>query len=58
MLETCESDTFLGVRDKAILSFLLNTGVQAGEMLSINLEDVNQAKGEILICHSKGKQPR
>jgi len=58
MLETCESDTFLGVRDKAILLFLLDTGVRAGEMLSINLEDANQAKGEILIRHSKGKRPR
>ena len=58
ILETCKSDTFLGVRDKAILLFLLDTGVRAGEMLSINLEDVNQAKGEILIRHSKAKRPR
>lgn len=58
LLDTCKSDTFLGVRDKAILLFLLDTGVRAGELLSINLDDVNQARGEILIRHSKGKRPR
>jgi len=58
MLETCQSDNFLGIRDKAILLFLLDTGVRSGELLSINLENVNQARGDILIRHSKAKRPR
>lgn len=58
LLETCQSNTFTDVRDKAILLFLLDTGVRAGEFLSINIEDVNQARGDILIRHSKGKKPR
>ncbi len=58
MLDACKSDNFLDVRDKAILLFMLDTGVRAGELLSINIEDVNQARGEILIRHGKGKKPR
>ena len=58
MLETCDSNTFTGIRDKAILLFLLDTGVRASELLSINIEDINQARGDILIRHGKGNKPR
>ena len=58
MINTCESNTFTGIRDKAILLFLLDTGVRAGEFLSINIEDINQARGDILIREGKGKKPR
>jgi len=45
-------------RDKAILLCLLDTGCRAREFLSVNVEDVNPATGEILIRRSKGKRPR
>jgi integrase/recombinase XerD len=37
---------------------LLDTGARATEFLSINLDDVNQARGDILIRQGKGKKPR
>ncbi len=58
MIKVCEANTFCGIRDKALLLFLLDTGVRAGELLAINIEDINQARGDILIRHSKGKRPR
>lgn len=45
-------------RDTAILYALLDTGARAREFLSIDLSDVNQATGEILIRSGKGRKPR
>ncbi|MCX6002699.1 MAG: hypothetical protein NTY79_09285, partial [Chloroflexi bacterium] len=36
-------------RDTAILLCLLDTGARASEFLSVNLDDINQARGDILI---------
>lgn len=58
MLETCRPGTFAGDRDTAILLALLDTGARAGEFLAMNLGDINQARGEILIRKGKGGKPR
>jgi integrase/recombinase XerD len=58
MTRACKRGTFAGDRDAAILLCLLDTGCRAREFLSINLEQVNQATGEILVKHTKGKRPR
>ncbi len=58
MLEICSKESLLGVRDRAIMLFLLDSGVRASELLSINLEDVNIISGEILVREGKGRKPR
>ena len=58
MIKTCPRNTFTGDRDAAILLCLLDTGARASEFLSINLEDINQARGDILIRQGKGRKPR
>lgn len=58
MVKTCESGTFTGERDAAILLCLLDTGARASEFLDINLNDINQARGDILIRQGKGRKPR
>lgn len=58
MLDICPKDTLTGLRDKAIMLFLLDSGVRASELLSINLEDINLISGEILIRQGKGRKPR
>lgn len=58
LLKHCKANTFTGDRDKAILLFLLDTGVRAGELLSLNISDVNQATGEVLVRQGKGNKPR
>jgi len=57
MMKVC-GDNFMGCRDKAIFLCLLDTGARAAEFLAINLEDVNQARGDILIRSGKGHKPR
>ena len=58
MIKTCERGTFTGDRDEAILLCLLDTGARASEFLAVNLDDVNQARGDILIRQGKGRKPR
>ncbi len=58
MIKTCSKGTFTDIRDKAILLFLLDSGVRAGECLSLNIEDVSLTTGEVLIRKGKGNKSR
>lgn len=58
MLQTCRRGSMAGDRDAVILLSLLDTGARAAEFLAVNLEDVNQPQGSILIRHGKGRKPR
>jgi site-specific recombinase XerD len=58
MVKVCPHNTFTGDRDAAILLCLLDTGARANEFLSVNLDDINQARGDILIRQGKGRKPR
>jgi len=57
MIATCD-DSFLGKRDKAILLFLLDTGLRARELLSLDLSDVNAVTGAVLLRIGKGRKTR
>jgi len=57
LLNACPRRTFLGERDKAIMLTLLDTGVRASELLSMNLDDMD-VTGAILIRKGKGGKPR
>ena len=57
MLDTCERN-FTGIRDKAILLSLLDTGARAQELLDITLSDVNPISGKITIRQGKGGKYR
>jgi len=57
MMEVCFHN-LTGQRDKAMMLFLLDTGVRASELVSINLEDVNPTIGDVLVRVGKGRKPR
>lgn len=57
LLACCKND-FTGKRDKALILFLLDSGTRAAECLAVNVEDVNQATGAVLIRRGKGRKPR
>jgi integrase/recombinase XerD len=58
MVKSCKRGTFTGDRDVAILLCLLDTGARASEFLATNLDDLNQARGDLLIRQGKGRKPR
>jgi site-specific recombinase XerD len=57
LLKICESN-YAGVRDKAMMLGLLDTGARAKEFLNINLEDIELATVSIMIRQGKGRKPR
>lgn len=57
LLKTCQNN-YSGVRDKAMMLGLLDTGARAKEFLNINLEDVDMASGAVMIRQGKGRKPR
>ncbi len=58
MVKASPRNTFTGDRDVAILLCLLDTGARASEFLSINLADINQARGDVFIRQGKGSKSR
>lgn len=57
LLKTCQNN-YSGVRDKAMMLGLLDTGARAKEFLNINLEDVDLATGAVMIRQGKGHKLR
>lgn len=57
MIKTCGKD-FHGLRDRAIILTLLDTGVRGAEMIAINLVNLKLTTGAIQIIQGKGRKPR
>jgi len=58
LLDTCSGKSMLEVRNKAILSILLDTGLRVSEFASLRLEDVDVNTGAILVRRGKGGKQR
>ncbi len=57
LLNTCGND-LNGMRDRAIMLTLLDTGVRASELCAIDIKDVNIQSGAVLVRMGKGRKPR
>jgi integrase/recombinase XerD len=55
LLASCDRRTLLGRRDHAILLLLVRLGLRAGEVASIQLEDIDWRAG-LLLVHGKGSR--
>ena len=55
LLRACPS-TYSGVRDRAMILTLYDTGLRAGELLGILLRDLNAGQGTVLIRGKAGKE--
>ncbi|GAA1783632.1 MAG: tyrosine-type recombinase/integrase [Actinobacteria bacterium] len=65
LLKACEpgrdadpNDLFRGRRDEAILRLMLETGARAGEIVAIELADLDLAGGNVIIRRGKGGKGR
>lgn len=58
LIDACKGSTFTAVRDRALFYFLLDTGARAAELCALNLADVDQVNGAVLIRQGKGRKPR
>ena len=57
LLSVCEGG-FCGVRDRAIILFLLDSGLRASELISLNTEDVDIIQGDVRVRNGKGNKSR
>ncbi len=57
LLEGC-GESFCGVRDRAVFLVFLDTGMRLGEVLRLNLADVDLALGQIRIRQAKSRKER
>lgn len=57
MVRTCPRDWY-GLRDKAAMLALLDTGARAAEFLALNVDNVNLRTGAVQIEKGKGGKPR
>lgn len=57
LFEACETESFLGKRNKAILELLYGTGMRVGECCKIQLKDIDFSLSTVLV-HGKGKKER
>lgn len=61
LLETQTDDSPAGIRDKAILECLYASGIRAGELIGLDVDDVFRTgtnEGALRIRHAKGGQER
>ena len=47
-----------GTRDRAIVIFLLDTGVRVSELVNLNVGDVDMSSGAVLGIQGKGQNDR
>lgn len=58
LLNSIETVTGYGLRDRAIFELMYGTGMRIGEVVRLNVADVDFSLNEILIRESKGRKDR
>lgn len=58
LLDTCQGNSLLDLRDRAILLFLLDTGLRAFELCALDLGDVDLIQGDVAVHNGKGSKAR
>ncbi len=53
MISKCANDTFTGIRDKAVLLILIESGIRSTELCQLRIEEIQLEKGQLLVSKSK-----
>ena len=56
LLDSCDLDTAVGVRDRAILTLLVRLGMRRGEVAGLGLDDIDWRSGEITVRGKGGRR--
>jgi site-specific recombinase XerD len=54
LLATCRGSGFLDLRDEAVIRLLIDTGVRVGELVGINVDDLDLARQEVRVSGKTG----
>lgn len=58
LLKACAGKSFVDRRDEAVIRLMLETGARAAEVIGIQLNDVDLARGQVIIRRGKGGKGR
>ena len=58
LLDCCEGKTFLATRNRAMVLFLLDSGVRLSELVNVTVDDINYDSGAVWVKQGKGKRDR
>jgi integrase/recombinase XerD len=58
IIESPDTNTLIGYRDRTILEVLYSTGIRKAELMNLKLEDVNLEEELLTIRHGKGAKDR
>jgi len=58
VLNTPDTSTPLGLRDRAMLEVLYSTGLRRGELASLEIRDLDFERGTLLVREGKGRKDR
>ena len=58
ILEACKGNMMRDIRDKAIILLLFDTGMRVGELMALNLADIDLIEGSVKIRHPKNHKSR
>jgi site-specific recombinase XerD len=58
LFKVCAGKSILDVRNRTIISILLDTGLRISELTNLDVEDVDLDSGSILVRHGKGGKQR
>ena len=58
IIESLDPRSATGLRNLALVSILLDTGLRASELCHLRLDDLNLATGEVRVLHGKGAKDR
>lgn len=58
LLNHCDQDTEFGVRTRAMILLLLDTGIRRAELEGLDIDDIDLLSGRAMIRHGKGRKQR